>query len=82
MATVAAGGSSGDIIVRDEVRAAVEGIVTAGVEWKRAYNDLDQAVKARDLLTERMARRVLRATGGVSVTRWEQQCRRRSIRKI
>lgn len=73
---------SGCMVVRDEVREAVEEIVEVADDWKRAYDEWQRAVKERDLAVERMERRVTRAAGGISVARWEVVCRRRSFHDI
>ncbi|MHB1800619.1 MAG: hypothetical protein ACYCU5_02970 [Actinomycetes bacterium] len=70
------------MIVRDKVREAVEEIVEVADGWKHAYDEWQRAVKARDRLSERMARRIARATGGLSVARWEALCRRRRARTV
>jgi len=67
---------SGWVMVRDEVREAVEQIADAGEGWRHAYANWQVAVRERDRLAGRMERRVREATGGLSVARFEVACRR------
>lgn len=70
------------MVVRDEMREAVEEIAEVADAWKRAYEDWQRTVEERDRAAERMQRRVTKATGGLSVARWEVVCRRRRARTV
>ena len=77
-----AAGMSGWVLVRGEVREAVERIADAGEGWRHAYDDWQVAVTERDRLAGRMERRVREATGGLSVAAFEVACRRRYFHDI
>ena len=76
------GAISGWMFMRDEVRVAAEELADAAEEWRRAYDDWQRAAKARDRVCEQLERRVAKATGGLSVARWELLCRRRRTRTV
>lgn len=67
---------------RDMLEAAMQRLVDGSAAWGDAYRGWEQAVAARDRVGERMDRRLLVATGGLSVTRFEAVCRRRSVRSV
>ena len=69
-------------MVRDEVRAAAVQMADAAEGWRLAYDDWQRAVKARGRLCGQMERRVVNATGGLSVVRFEAVCRRRSFHDV
>ncbi|MDA8075087.1 MAG: hypothetical protein M0Z40_07620 [Actinomycetota bacterium] len=48
-------------------------------EWRRAYGAWQRAVEKRDRLAGRTERRIRKATGGLSVARFEVLCRRRRV---
>jgi len=73
---------SGWVMVRDEVREAVEKIAHAGEGWRHAYDDWQATVTERDRLAGRMERRVREATGGLSVAAFEVACRRRYFHDV
>ena len=73
---------SGCMVLRGELGDAVEEIAEVAGAWKRAYDDWKRAVKERDRAAERMERRVTKATGGLSVARFEAVCRRRSFHDV
>jgi len=73
---------SGWVMVRDEVREAVEQIADAGEGWRHAYDDWQATVTERDRLAGRMEHRVKEATGGLSVARFEVACRRRYFHDV
>jgi hypothetical protein len=73
---------SGWVMVRDEVRKAVEKIADAGEGWRRAYDNWQKAVRERNRLAGRMERRVKEATGGLSVAAFEVACRRRYFHDV
>ena len=70
------------MFMRNEVREAAEELAGAAEEWGRACDDWQRAAKARDRVCEQMERRVAKATGGLSVARWELLCRRRRTRTV
>ncbi len=70
------------MVMRDGARAAAEEIAEAAEKWRRAYDDWQRALKARERLCAQMERRVAKATGGLSVARWEALCRRRRARTV
>ena len=70
------------MIVRDEVREAVEVLADAAERWRHAYDDWQRAIKVRNRLCERMDRQVTNATGGLSVARFDAVCRRRSFHDV
>jgi len=73
---------SGWVMVRDEVREAVDRIADAGEGWRHAYDDWQATATERDRLAGRMERRVREATGGLSVAAFEVACRRRYFHDI
>jgi len=73
---------SGWVMVRDEVREAVEQIADAGEGWRHAYANWQATVTERDRLAGRMERRVREATGDLSVAAFEVACRRRYFHDI
>jgi hypothetical protein len=77
-----AGVTCGCMIVREEVRTAVEQLTDAAEHWRLAYDDWQRAIRVRDTVAKRMDRRVTKATGGLSVARFEATWRRRSFHDI
>jgi len=73
---------SGWVMVRDEVREAVEKIADAGEGWRHAYDDWQVAVTERERLAGRMDRRAREAAGGLSVAAFEVACRRRYFHDV
>jgi len=67
---------------REEVRTAVEQLTDAAEHWRIAYDDWQRAIRVLDTVAKRMDRRVTKATGGLSVARFEATCRRRSFHDI
>ena len=74
-----AGGMRGSMVIRDEVREAIEQVAAAAEECKRAYEVWQRALEERDRRSEQMERRITKATGGLSVARFEVACRRRRV---
>jgi len=70
------------MVVRAEVRAAVEQLAEAAEQWRLAYGDWQRATRVRDTVAKQMQRRVTKATGGLSVARFEVICRRRSFHDV
>ncbi len=70
------------MIVREEIRAAAEQLTDAAEHWRLAYDDWQRAIRVRDTVAKRMDRRVTKATGGLSVARFEATCRRRFFHDI
>lgn len=60
-------------VVAGEVAAVVDAWVSAHTAWLAA-------VRRRRQATDRAQRRVVAATGGLGLARWEARCRRRRIR--
>ena len=77
-----AGAMSSCVVLRVEVRAAAVQMADAAENWRHAYDDWQRAVKARGVVAERIDRRITKATGGLSVTRFEAVCRRRSFHDV
>jgi len=61
---------------------AADELAGAAAVWEDAYRSWEHAVDSRDRVMARMDRKVLVATGGLSVTRFEAVCRRRSVRSV
>ena len=70
------------MVIRDEVREAIEQVAAAAEECKRAYEVWQRALEERDRRSEQLERRITKATGGLSVARFEVACRRRSFHDI
>jgi hypothetical protein len=66
-------------VARTETRAAVDALTEVGACWRRAYQAWQQALEQRDRVISRAERRVLRATGGLGLGKWEAACQRRRI---
>jgi hypothetical protein len=66
-------------VERTETWAAVDALTGAGACWQRAYQAWQQALEHRDRVISRAERRVLRATGGLGLSKWEAACRRGHI---
>jgi hypothetical protein len=76
------GGSCGRVVKQDALELAAERVAEAAARWEDAYRSLEQAVDSRDRVAARMDRKLLVATGGLSVARFEAVCRRRSVRSV
>jgi hypothetical protein len=76
------GGSCGRVVKQDALELAAERLAEAATRWEDAYRSLEQAVDSRDRVAARMDRKLLVATGGLSVARFEAVCRRRSVRSV
>jgi hypothetical protein len=57
-------------------------IASAVVQWRRAYDSWQQAIKVRGRCCEQMEHRITNATGGLSVARFEAVCRRRYFHDV
>ena len=66
-------------MARTQTWAAVDALTEAGAGWQRAYQAWQQALEHRDRVISRAERRVLRATGGLGLRKWEAAGRRRRI---
>jgi hypothetical protein len=76
------GGSCGRVVKQDALELAAERLAEAAARWEDAYRSSEQAVDSRDRVAARMDRKLLVATGGLSVARFEAVCRRRSVRSV
>ncbi|MHB1533068.1 MAG: hypothetical protein ACYC1D_00335 [Acidimicrobiales bacterium] len=70
------------MVMRAGLVAAAEQMAVGAALWEDAYKSWGLAVEARDRVVARMDRKVTEATGGLSVTRFEAVCRRRSVRSV
>lgn len=70
------------MMLRDEVCEAAELIAHAGEEWRRAYDAWQVAVSERERLCALMDRRMIRATGNLSLARYEAACRKRYFHDV
>lgn len=61
---------------------AVEQLAEGAARWEEAYRSWERAVEVREQVAARTERRLLVATGGLSVARFEAVCRRRSVRSV
>jgi hypothetical protein len=77
-----AGGSCGRVVKQTELEVAADRLVEGATSWTAAYRAWEQAVDGRDRAAARMQRRVTETTGGLSVTRFEAVCHRRSVRSV
>ena len=68
--------------MRFEPAAAAERLVEGAARWVDAYRSWEHAVKVGDRVRVRMERKLLGATGGLSVARFEAVCGRRSPRSV
>jgi len=66
-------------VARTATLAAVDALTEAGACWQQAYQAWQQALEHRDRVISRAERRVLRATGGLGLRKWEAAGRRRRI---
>ncbi len=64
------------------VVVAIEQLAEGAARWEDAYRRWEGAVGVRDGVAARMEGRLLVATGGLSVARFEAVCRRRSVRSV
>lgn len=76
------GGSCGRVVKQDALELPAERLAEAAARWEDAYRRLERAVDSRDRVAARMDRKLLVATGGLSVARFEAVCRRRSVRSV
>jgi len=76
------GGSCGRVVMQDALELAAERLAEAAAGWEDAYRRWEHAVGVRDRVVARMDRKLLVATGGLSVARFEAVCRRRSVRSV
>jgi hypothetical protein len=76
------GGSRGRVVTRAELVAVADQLAEEAARWEDAYRDWERAVKVRDRVAARMDRKLLAATGGLSVARFAAVCRRRSVRSV
>ena len=65
-----------------ELEAATKRLVEGAARWEDAYRGWEHAVGVRERVVAGMDRKLLEATGGLSVTRFEAVCRRRSVRSV
>ncbi len=65
-----------------ELEVATERLAEGAAGWEDAYRSWERAVEVRDRVAARMDRKLLAATGGLSVARFEAVCRRRSVRSV
>jgi hypothetical protein len=77
-----AGDSCGRVVKQAELEAATERLAEGAARWEDAYRRWEHAVDARGRVMERMDRKLLVATGGLSVTRFEAVCHRWSVRSV
>jgi hypothetical protein len=77
-----AGGSCGRVRRQDALEGATERLAEGATRWEDAYRSWEQAVDVRGRVVTRMERKLLAATGGLSVVRFEAVCRRRSVRSV
>ena len=70
------------MVKRDALEAVMQRLVDGAARWEDAYRGWEHAVGVRDRVGARMDRKVLVATGGLSVARFEAVCRRRSVRSV
>ncbi len=76
------GGSRGQVVTRADLVAVADQLAEEAARWEDAYRDWERAVKVRDRVAARMERKLLAATGGLSVARFAAACRRRSVRSV
>ena len=76
------GGSCGRVVKQDALEVVTQRVVEVAASWEDAYRSWEQAVDSRDRVAARMDRKLLVATGGLSVSRFEAVCRRRSLRSV
>ena len=76
------GGSCGRVVKQDALEVVTQRVVEVAASWEDAYRSWEHAVDSRDRVAARMDRKLLVATGGLSVARFEAVCRRRSVRSV
>jgi hypothetical protein len=76
------GDSCAQVVTRANLVAVPDRLAEEAARWQDAYWNWERAVKVRDRVAARMDRKLLAATGGVSVARFAAVCRRRSVRSV
>lgn len=70
------------MVMRAELVAVAGQLVEGAAHWEDAHRSWVRAIEARDRVARQMQRKVAGVTGGLSVTRFEAVCRRRSVRSV
>jgi hypothetical protein len=76
------GDSCAQVVTRADLVAVADRLAEEAARWEDAYWNWERALKVRDRVAARMDRKLLAATGGVSVARFEGVCHRRSVRSV
>ena len=69
-------------MTKAELVAVAERLADGAACWKQAFRSWERTVEVRHRVAARSERKVLEATGGLSVARFEAVCRRRSVRSV
>lgn len=75
-------GSCGRVVMRAGLVAVADQLAEGASRWEGAHRSWERAVDVQDRVTARMERNLLAATSGLSVARFEEVCRRRSVRSV
>lgn len=68
--------------MRAELVVAADQLVEGAARWQDARQNWEGAFEVRDRVMARMERKLMEATDGLSVSRFEAVCRRRSVRSV